>query len=158
MDVRIGFGYDSHQLIGGRDLVIGGVKIPHSKGMLAHSDGDVLIHALCDALLGAAALKDIGTHFPDTDNQYQNIDSKILLFETMSLIQREGWHVNNADTTVVIETPKIAPYIDKVVANLSSLLQISSTALSIKAKTNEKLGFVGREEGVAAYAVVTLVR
>jgi 2-C-methyl-D-erythritol 2,4-cyclodiphosphate synthase len=136
--------------------MIGGIHIPYHLGSDGHSDADVLIHALCDALLGAAALKDIGTQFPDTDIQYKNIDSKILLKKTMELIREKGWKIINTDTTIILQQPKIAPYIDAMQTILSKALDIEKEKISIKAKTSEKLGFIGREEGVTAYAVVLL--
>ena len=153
---RAGTGYDSHRLEEGRKLYIGGVEIPHYKGCVAHSDGDVLIHALCDALFGAAGLKDIGSHFPDTDPQFQNIDSKILLSRTIALLHQQNWEINNVDSTVLLEKPKLSPYINEMIAILSSILQISPSSLSIKAKTNEKMGFVGQEDGIVAMVTVTI--
>jgi len=151
---RTGFGYDSHRLIEGKPLIIGGVQIEYSKGCLAHSDGDVLIHSLCDALFGAAGLKDIGTHFPDTDPQYKNISSLILLQETVKLIQQEGFTVINTDMTILLEKPKLMPYIDLIREKLSMYLQISLAEISVKAKTNEKMGFIGQEEGIVAMTMV----
>jgi 2-C-methyl-D-erythritol 2,4-cyclodiphosphate synthase len=156
--MRIGFGYDVHRFAEGRDLWLGGIKIPHTKGLLGHSDADVVIHAICDALLGAAALGDIGTHFPDTDPRYKGIDSKILLAETRNLLTAKGYSIQNIDTTIAIQLPKIAPYIEMMRSTLSSLLTISPDQVSVKATTTEKLGFEGREEGVSAYAVVLLDR
>ncbi len=154
--MRIGFGIDTHRLTQDKKLMIGGIHIPYHLGSDGHSDADVLIHALCDALLGAAALKDIGTQFPDTDIQYKNIDSKILLKKTMELIREKGWKIINTDTTIILQQPKIAPYIDAMQTILSKALDIEKEKISIKAKTSEKLGFIGREEGVTAYAVVLL--
>jgi len=154
--MRIGFGYDVHRFAEGRDLWLGGVKIPHNKGLLGHSDADVLIHAICDALLGAAALGDIGKHFPDTDPAYKGIDSKILLSETARLLYAAGYKIMNIDTTIALQSPKIATYIEPMRITLSSLLQLSTGQVSVKATTTEKLGFEGREEGVSAYAVVLL--
>ncbi len=154
--MRIGFGYDVHRFAENRDLWIGGIKIPHSKGLLGHSDADVLIHAICDALLGAAALGDIGKHFPDTDPDYKGIDSKILLTETARLITKAGYKIMNIDSTIALQAPKIAPYIEQMRITLSSLLEIETGQVSVKATTTEKLGFEGREEGVSAYAVVLL--
>ncbi|MFN8135147.1 MAG: 2-C-methyl-D-erythritol 2,4-cyclodiphosphate synthase [Bacteroidales bacterium] len=154
--MRIGFGYDVHRFAENRDLWIGGIKIPHSKGLLGHSDADVLIHAICDALLGAAALGDIGKHFPDTDPNYKGIDSKILLTETARLITKAGYKIMNIDSTIALQAPKIAPYIEQMRITLSSLLEIETGQVSVKATTTEKLGFEGREEGVSAYAVVLL--
>lgn len=158
MDFRVGFGYDSHKFALDRPLVIGGIHIPFEKGLAAHSDGDVLIHALCDALLGAAALKDIGTHFPDDDATYAHIDSKILLSKTVALLEEHGWRVNNVDCTLVLEQPKIKPYIDTMLETLGTILKLDPHRLSIKAKTNEKMGFVGRGEGVAATAIVSIIK
>lgn len=158
MKFRVGLGYDSHRFALDRPLVIGGIRIPFDKGLAAHSDGDVLIHAICDALLGAAALKDIGTHFPDNDDQFQNVDSKILLGKVMDLLQERGWTVNNLDCTLILEEPKMKPYVDKMVETLAPILRIDVDQLSIKAKTNEKMGFTGQKEGVAAVAIVSIVK
>ncbi|MBO7491389.1 MAG: 2-C-methyl-D-erythritol 2,4-cyclodiphosphate synthase [Bacteroidales bacterium] len=158
MKFRVGLGYDSHRFALDRPLVIGGIRIPFDKGLAAHSDGDVLIHAICDALLGAAALKDIGTHFPDNDDQFQNVDSKILLGKVMDLLQERGWTVNNLDCTLILEEPKMKPYVDKMVETLAPILHIGIDQLSIKAKTNEKMGFTGQKEGVAAVAIVSIVK
>lgn len=154
--LRIGFGYDSHRLEEGNRLILGGVEIPFDKGCIAHSDGDVVIHALCDALLGSLALKDIGSHFPDKDPQYKNIDSKILLQHVVQLIHDRSWQINNVDITIIIEKPKIAPHIDRMIDTLSPILSIEKSTLSIKAKTNEKMGFVGEGNGIVAVAVVTI--
>jgi len=154
--MRIGHGYDVHRFAENRPLVIGGVTIPHSHGLEAHSDGDVLIHALCDALLGAAGLWDIGHHFPDTDDSFKNIDSRILLRRVMTDLFERGWAVNNIDATVVAQVPKLAPFIPEMKTLLADDMAISATELNIKATTTEKLGFIGREEGIAAYAVVLL--
>ena len=154
--MRIGFGYDVHRFAENRDLWLGGIKIPHSKGLMGHSDADVLIHAICDALLGAAALGDIGKHFPDTDPEYKGIDSKILLSETARLITNAGYKIVNIDSTIAMQAPKIASDIEQMRITLSSLLQIETGQVSVKATTTEKLGFEGREEGVSAYAVVLL--
>lgn len=153
MNIRVGFGFDVHQLQEGRALVLGGVEIAHHKGALGHSDADVLIHAICDALLGAAGLKDIGTYFPDTSSEFKNIDSKILLTRVMTLIGERGYRVGNVDASLILERPKIKPHIDAMRITLSEILKIGSEDISIKATTNEKMGYVGREEGVAAYAV-----
>ena len=153
---RIGQGFDVHALVDGRQLILGGVEIPYPKGLLGHSDADVLIHAICDALLGAAALGDIGKHFPDTDPNYKGIDSKILLTETARLITKAGYKIMNIDSTIALQAPKIAPYIEQMRITLSSLLEIETGQVSVKATTTEKLGFEGREEGVSAYAVVLL--
>jgi 2-C-methyl-D-erythritol 2,4-cyclodiphosphate synthase len=156
MPYRIGFGIDFHQLTEGRDLWLGGMKIPHNKGALGHSDADVLLHAVCDALLGALNLGDIGVHFPDTDPSYKNIDSKILLQKTFSLIKQKKYAVVNIDTTVCLETPKIKPYADAMRSVIASILEMSSDDVSIKATTTEKMGFVGRGEGLIAYATILL--
>ena len=156
--MRIGFGYDVHRFASGRDLWLGGIKIPHTKGLLGHSDADVVIHAICDALLGAAALGDIGTHFPDTDQRYKGVDSKILLAETRKLVIENGYTIQNIDATIAIQVPKIAPYIETIRSTLSDLLKIGKDQISVKATTTEKLGFEGREEGISAYAVVLLER
>lgn len=156
MSYRIGSGVDFHQLAEGRGLWIGGVCIPHHKGSLGHSDGDVLLHAICDALLGALCLGDIGVHFPDTNNDYKNIDSKILLQRTFDLINSKGYKVVNIDSTLCLQAPKIAGYIPPMQNAIASILKIELTDISIKATTSEKMGFVGREEGLVAYATVLL--
>jgi 2-C-methyl-D-erythritol 2,4-cyclodiphosphate synthase len=156
MKIKVGFGFDVHQLQEGRKLILGGVDIPHDKGALGHSDADVVIHALCDALLGAAGLKDIGFYFPDTDATFKNIDSTILLSRVIELIEERKYIVGNADISLVLEKPKIKPHIDLMKEILAPILKISTEDISIKATTNEKLGYVGREEGVAAYAVVLI--
>ncbi len=156
MAYRIGFGVDFHKLAEGRELWLGGVLIPHSKGAIGHSDADVLLHAICDALLGAACLGDIGIHFPDTDASYKNIDSKILLKNTMGLISKEGYKVVNIDTTLCLEEPKIKPYIPNIQKTIASILDVAENSVSIKATTTELLGFVGRKEGLVAYATVLL--
>lgn len=156
-DIRIGNGYDVHRLAPGLKLVLGGVEIPHTKGCVAHSDGDVIIHALCDAMLGALALGDIGHHFPDTSAEFAGIDSKVLLRRTYAMIQERGYSLVNADITLLLQAPKIAPYVMRMRETLASVLGVSAEAVSVKATTTEKLGFTGREEGVEAYAVV-LVR
>jgi 2-C-methyl-D-erythritol 2,4-cyclodiphosphate synthase len=156
MKIKVGFGFDVHQLQEGRKLILGGVDIPHVKGALGHSDADVVIHALCDALLGAAGLKDIGYYFPDTDAAFKNIDSTILLARVMELLYERKYSVGNADISLVLEQPKIKPHIDLMKERLAPILKISTEDISIKATTNEKLGYVGREEGVAAYAVVLI--
>lgn len=158
MNIRIGQGIDFHRLETGLDLWLGGVKIPSEKGCVAHSDGDVLLHAICDALLGAAGLKDIGHQFPDTSLEFKGIDSKILLKKTLLLIQEKGFKVVNIDSTVCLEKPKISPYINKMKEAISEIAHISPDDISIKATTTEKLGFAGREEGLAAFAVVLLER
>lgn len=156
MKIKVGFGFDVHQLKEGRKLILGGVDIPHERGALGHSDADVVIHALCDALLGAAGLKDIGYYFPDTDAAFKNIDSTILLARVIELLEERSFSVGNADISLVLEKPKIKPYIDLMKERLAPILKISIEDISIKATTNEKLGYVGREEGVAAYAVVLI--
>jgi 2-C-methyl-D-erythritol 2,4-cyclodiphosphate synthase len=155
---RIGSGVDFHQLVEGRDLWLGGVKIPHVKGALGHSDADVLLHAICDALLGALCLGDIGVHFPDTSNEFKNIDSKILLQRTYSLIQKEGYKVVNIDSTLCLEAPKIKSYVAEMQEVIAGILQLTIKDVSIKATTSEKMGFVGREEGLIAYASALLQR
>ena len=154
--MRIGFGIDFHQLVEGRKLFIGGVELPHHKGALGHSDADVLLHAICDALLGAACLGDIGTHFPDTSNEYKNIDSKILLQKTMQLISAENYSIENIDATLCLQTPKIKPYVNQMQQVIARICNITEKDVSIKATTTEQLGFVGREEGLVAYATVLL--
>lgn len=154
--MRIGQGFDAHALVAGRKLVIGGVEIPYEKGLAGHSDADVLIHAVCDALLGAAGLGDIGAHFPDTDARYKDIDSRRLLSEVATLLARSRYRVVNVDTTVIAQAPRMAPHIAAMRANLAQALGIEVEAVSVKAKTTEKLGFVGRGEGIAAEAVVLI--
>ncbi len=154
--MRVGHGYDVHALVAGRDLILGGVKIPHTKGLAGHSDADALIHAVCDACLGAAGLGDIGQHFPDSDPQYKNIDSRILLRKVRDAIQARGWKVANVDATIVAQAPKLAPYMEQMKLNLASDLGISADSVNIKAGTTEKMGFAGREEGISAHAVVLL--
>jgi 2-C-methyl-D-erythritol 2,4-cyclodiphosphate synthase len=154
--IRIGHGYDVHQLVAGRDLILGGVKIPHNKGLHGHSDADVLIHAICDACLGAAGLGDIGRHFPDTDAQYKNIDSRKLLRKVKEAIVERGWKIANIDSTIVAQAPRIAPHFPQMIQNISADLDIPQESVNIKATTTEKLGFAGREEGIAAHAVVLL--
>ncbi len=156
MSYRIGSGVDFHKLTAGRDLWLGGVKIPHHKGALGHSDADVLLHAICDAMLGALCLGDIGVHFPDTDLAYKNIDSKILLKKTAELIIKEGYSVVNIDSTLCLQAPKIKPYVAKMQEVIAGVLGVSVKDVSIKATTTEELGFVGREEGLMAYASVLL--
>jgi 2-C-methyl-D-erythritol 2,4-cyclodiphosphate synthase len=153
---RIGSGIDFHQMVEGRDLWLGGVKIPHTKGALGHSDADVLLHAICDALLGALALGDIGTHFPDTSNEFKNIDSKILLQRSFDLIKAKGYAIVNVDTTLCLEKPKIKPYVPLMQQTIADILKLSINDVSIKATTTETMGFVGREEGLVAYATVLL--
>jgi 2-C-methyl-D-erythritol 2,4-cyclodiphosphate synthase len=154
--LRIGFGFDTHRLETGRDFRLGGVHIPHIKGATGHSDADVLIHAICDAMLGAAGLRDIGYHFPDTDPEFRDIDSKILLRKTKDLIRERSFTIQNIDSTIVLQTPKISSFIPQMIKTLSEVLDIPETCLSVKAKTSEKLGFIGQEEGLSAYAVVLL--
>ncbi len=156
MKFKIGFGYDVHQLKKGEELIIGGNKINHYKGTVAHSDGDVLIHAICDALLGAANLRDIGFQFPDTSSKYKNIDSKILLKKTINLLKEKKYFINNIDSSIILQTPKIKNFIIDMQISLSKTLNIDIDDISIKATTTEKLGFVGREEGISAYAVVLI--
>ncbi|MDR1707702.1 2-C-methyl-D-erythritol 2,4-cyclodiphosphate synthase [Dysgonomonas sp.] len=156
MKVRVGFGYDVHCLADNRELWLGGIKIEHSQGLLGHSDADVLIHAVCDALLGAANLRDIGFHFPDTAGEYKNIDSKILLKKTLDVIREKGYSIGNIDATICAERPKINPHIPQMQKVMAEILQIPVDDISIKATTSEKMGFVGREEGFAAYAVALI--
>jgi len=153
---RIGFGFDTHRLETSAALFLGGIQIPSLKGAIGHSDADVLIHAICDALLGAANLGDIGTHFPDTDPQYKRIDSMLLLKKVVALLNEKDYHISNIDTTICIEKRKIAPFIPQIQQKLSKVIGIPAFDISVKAKTSEKLGFIGREEGISAYAVVLL--
>ena len=155
---RIGQGYDCHALVTGRKLIIGGVDIPHTRGLKGHSDADVLLDAITDALLGALALGDIGKHFPDTDERYRGADSSVLLREAVRLVKTHGYIVGNVDSTIIAQAPKMAPHIASMVTNIASDLDVAVSQVSIKAKTNEKLGYLGREEGIAAEAVVLLVR
>ena len=156
MKIRVGMGYDVHRLVEGRDLWLGGVRIEHTAGLLGHSDADVLIHALCDALLGAANMRDIGYHFPDTAGEYAGIDSKILLRKVVALLAEKGYHIGNADMTICAERPKLNPDIPAMKEALSACMGIDVDDISIKATTTEKLGFTGREEGISAYAVVLI--
>jgi len=156
MKVRVGMGYDVHALVEGRELWLGGIRFQHEKGLLGHSDADVLIHAICDALLGAANLRDIGFNFPDTSAVYKDIDSKILLSETVKLIAAKGYRVGNVDATVCAERPKLNARIPEMKKTLSQLMNVEEEDVSIKATTTEKLGFTGREEGISAYAVVLI--
>lgn len=156
MSLRIGFGIDFHQLVEGRDLFIGGIRIPHVKGALGHSDADVLLHAICDALLGALALGDIGMHFPNTDPAFKDIDSKLLLAQCYAKVKEKGYRVVNVDSSICLETPKIKPYVPEMQAVIASLLAIPPGTVSVKATTTERMGFVGREEGLVAYATVLL--
>lgn len=158
MNFRIGYGYDVHRLAEGETLWLGGVLIPHTKGTVAHSDGDVLIHALCDAMLGAAKMGDIGRHFPDTSADFKNIDSKILLAKTNELIASKNYKVGNLDVTVAAQRPKLKPFIPEMEQTLAQILEIDMDAVSIKATTTEELGFEGREEGISVHAVVLLVK
>ena len=156
MHIRVGFGYDMHQFKEGRDLIIGGVKIDYHKGLQGHSDADVLIHAICDALLGAANLRDIGYNFPDTSADYKDIDSALLLNKTVELLKAKGFNISNIDSTVCAEHPKLNPYIDTMRKRLAAIMEVDENDISIKATTSEKMGFVGREEGITAYAVVLI--
>lgn len=156
MNIRVGFGYDVHRLVEGRELWLGGIKIEHSLGLLGHSDADVLIHAICDALLGAANMRDIGYHFPDTSGEFKGIDSKILLRKTMELLREAGYALGNIDATITAERPKLNPHIPEMKRVLAEVLHVEEDAISIKATTTEKLGFTGREEGIAAYATVLI--
>ena len=158
MNIRVGFGFDVHRLVEGRELWLGGIRLEHETGLLGHSDADVLIHAICDALLGAANMRDIGYHFPDTAGEYENIDSKLLLEKTIGLLAGKGYSVGNVDATVCAERPKLNPHIPEMQQVLSSVMGIDADDVSIKATTTEKLGFTGREEGIAAYATVLIVR
>jgi 2-C-methyl-D-erythritol 2,4-cyclodiphosphate synthase len=153
---RIGFGFDSHQLKPAAELILGGISIPSDIGSVGHSDADVLIHAICDALLGAANLGDIGTHFPDTDPKYKGADSKQLLREVVLLLNEKNYHIVNIDTTICLEKPKIAPYIAQIQKRLSEVMGIPEFDISVKAKTSEKMGFIGRGEGISAYAVTLI--
>ena len=155
---RIGNGYDVHQLAVGRKLFIGGIEIPAGKGLLGHSDADVLLHAICDALLGALALGDIGRHFPNNDDAYKNIDSKVLLEKVFELVSREGYEINNIDSTVILESPKLMGYIPEMKKGIARILKCDGEQISIKATTSEKIGFIGREEGAAAFATVLLIQ
>jgi 2-C-methyl-D-erythritol 2,4-cyclodiphosphate synthase len=154
--LRVGYGYDVHRLQEGRRLVLGGVEIPHMQGLLGHSDADVLLHAICDALLGAAALGDIGQHFPDSDSQYKDINSLLLLKEVAGILQRAGWRVINVDSTVVAQEPRLAPHIKQMRQNIARVLAIESEQVSVKATTTEGLGFAGRQQGISAHAVVLI--
>ncbi|WP_297903418.1 2-C-methyl-D-erythritol 2,4-cyclodiphosphate synthase [uncultured Parabacteroides sp.] len=158
MKIRVGFGYDVHALVPGRDLWLGGIKIEHTLGLLGHSDADVLIHAICDALLGAANMRDIGYHFPDTAGEYKNIDSKILLRDTMKLLRDAGYELGNIDATVAAERPKLNPHIPAMKKVLAEVMGVDEEDISIKATTTEKLGFTGRQEGISAYATVLIQR
>lgn len=156
MNIRVGHGFDVHQLVEGLEFTLGGIKIEYTKGELAHSDGDVLIHAICDALLGAANMRDIGYHFPDTSEEFKGVDSKILLAKTKEVIASKGYYLVNIDSTVCLELPKIKKYIPEMQSCLASILEIDEDRISIKATTTEKMGYVGREEGITAHAVVLI--
>ena len=156
MKIRVGFGYDVHALVPDRELWMGGIRIEHTLGLLGHSDADVLIHAICDALLGAANMRDIGYHFPDTAGEYKNIDSKILLRDTMKLLREAGYELGNIDATVAAERPKLNPHIPAMKQTLAEVMQVDEDDISIKATTTEKLGITGRQEGIAAYATVLI--
>ncbi len=156
MKIRVGLGYDVHRLVEGRELWLGGVKIEHTLGLDGHSDADVAIHALCDAILGAAALRDIGYHFPPSDNKFKGIDSKLLLAEVIKILKEKGYRVGNADITICAERPKINPHIPSMIKTLAPIMEVEDDEVSIKATSTEKLGFVGKEEGIAAHAVVLI--
>tara|TARA_S200000501_G_C20847972_1_gene754469 strand:- start:2140 stop:2619 length:480 start_codon:yes stop_codon:yes gene_type:complete len=156
MSLRVGFGFDVHRLDEGQPFFLGGIKIPHTKGAVGHSDADVLIHTICDAILGAADLRDIGFHFPDTDGNYKGIDSKILLKDVMALVRKEGYELANVDATIALQVPKVNPYVPEMKSVLAQTMGVSPGQISIKATTTEKLSFVGREEGVSAYAVALI--
>jgi len=158
LNIKVGFGFDVHPLQEGKALWLGGVQIPHTKGCVGHSDADVLIHAICDALLGAAGLRDIGNQFPNTDNAFKGIDSKVLLQQTMQLLQQKNYKVGNVDCTLCLEEPKINPHIANMQKALAPILQIAEEDISIKATTNEKLGYIGREDGANAYAVALIYK
>lgn len=154
--IRVGMGYDVHQLVSNRDLWVGGIKVPHTFGLLGHSDADVLIHAICDALLGAANMRDIGHHFPDTSADFKDADSKVLLRKVVELIGQKGYHVGNIDATICAQRPKLNPFIPQMQQCLAEVMQIDLDDISIKATTTEELGFTGREEGISAYAVALI--
>jgi 2-C-methyl-D-erythritol 2,4-cyclodiphosphate synthase len=158
MKIKVGFGYDVHQLVEGRDFWLGGIKLEHHKGGLGHSDADVLIHAICDALLGAANLRDIGYHFPDNSADYKDIDSKILLKKVMGLLAEKGFKIGNIDCTISLETPKVNPHIQAMQKVLAEIMQIEEEDISIKATTGERMGFVGRKEGICAYVVALIYK
>ena len=158
MSLRVGFGFDVHRLDEGQPFFLGGIKIPHTKGAVGHSDADVLIHTICDAILGAADLRDIGFHFPDTDGKYKGIDSKILLKDVMALVRKEGYELSNVDATIALQVPKVNPYVPEMKSVLAQTMGVKQDQISIKATTTEKLSFVGREEGVSAYAVALIQR
>ena len=154
--IRIGFGYDAHRLVAGRDLIIGGVNIPYNRGLQGHSDADVLIHAACDALLGAAGLGDLGSHFPDTDPELEGVSSIVILKRVAGMVRDRGLELENLDTTVVAEAPKLAPFVEKMIARIADALEVNPEQVTVKATTTEGMGFTGRGEGIAAYAVVVL--
>ena len=156
--MRVGLGYDVHALTENRKLILGGVEIPYDKGLLGHSDADVLVHAIMDAILGAAALGDIGKHFPDTDNSFKDISSLILLEHTKNIIETHGFSINNIDSTIVAQSPKLSPFIEEMRKNISNILNIDLSAVNIKATTTEKLGFEGRKEGISAFAIASIVQ
>jgi 2-C-methyl-D-erythritol 2,4-cyclodiphosphate synthase len=156
--IRVGHGYDAHRWAPGRPFTLGGLQVPHSLGLLGHSDADVLLHAICDAILGALAMGDIGQHFPDSDPRFEGISSLRLLDETVRMAREQGWEIGNVDATVVAQRPRLAPHIPEMVQRIARTLQVEPTYVSVKATTTEGMGFVGREEGVAAHAVVLLVR
>ncbi len=158
MDIRVGFGFDVHQLKADYDLWLGGVKVPHEVGAVGHSDADVLLHVICDALLGATNKRDIGFHFPDTDPAYKGADSKVLLRDVVKLLHADGWRIGNIDTTICAQRPKLSPYIESMKQSIADVCGIEIDRVSVKATTTEKLGYVGREEGVSAYAVVLVQR
>ena len=158
IDFRVGFGYDSHRFAPDRPLVIGGIVVPYPLGLAAHSDGDVLIHAVCDAILSAAGLRDIGTWFPDTDATWKNADSTMLLAKVVEVVTSKGWKINNLDCTLILEAPKMKPHIEAIIERLSQILQCEPDRVAVKAKTNEKMGFTGAGEGIAATAAVSLVK
>ncbi len=158
MMIRVGQGYDVHQLVAGRDLILGGVKIEHDKGLLGHSDADALLHAITDALLGAAAMGDIGRHFPDTASEYAGADSRVLLRAARDLVQKEGWEVVNVDCTLIAQQPKLAPHVGNMCHNIADDLRMDANCVNIKGKTNEKLGYLGRQEAIEAQAIVLLMR
>ncbi len=155
--IRVGFGYDAHRLVDGRPLILGGVQIPYERGLQGHSDADVLLHAACDALLGAAGLRDLGHHFPDTAPELEGVSSVILLRRVVSMVREAGFELHNLDSTIVAQSPKLVPYIDSMISTIGDVLGVKPQQLSVKATTTEGMGFVGTGEGIAAYAVVTLV-
>ncbi|MCH2198393.1 MAG: 2-C-methyl-D-erythritol 2,4-cyclodiphosphate synthase [Flavobacteriales bacterium] len=156
MNIRVGFGYDVHQLAEGEELWLGGILVPHEKGAVGHSDADVVLHVICDALLGAADMRDIGYHFPDTDPKYKGVDSKLLLKDTIKLVREAGYRFGNADVTLALQRPKVLPYIEEMKECIAKVMEVELNQISVKATTTEKLGFVGTEAGVSAYAVVLI--